>query len=384
MHLDFNTLLWLQLLSTAASAGVLISAVGPSAPVGLREAMLTLVSLAAGYAGLLLRDSVPQPVGILCANPPFWISAAFMHRALSLFGGRRPPRWTFAVVGVGFLLFASVVVLGAPYGLRALLSSALVMVLVGASCWELARDGGLAREPARKITFAFLSLAAAGLLTRVLVLLPRWAEMNRPPTTDLQLALAHVPGLLVAQGFAIGLLLMHQQRVAARANEAATTDALTGCANRRSLEAQVRVELAHAARKGRACALVIGDVDHFKKLNDRLGHSAGDLVLSAVARTLRESVRPGDVVARYGGEEFCVLLREADLPAAAAAADRLCRALRALEIDVNGEAVAVRASFGVAAASAEAHETWESLFRRADAALYRAKEQGRDRVVLDP
>ncbi len=383
MSLDFSTLLWLQLASTLMSMGVLLSAIGPSAPAGLPFATLSTALLAPAYAFLILRDATPT-ASMLVANPLFWSSAVAMHRALSLFGGRtRLARWPLVLLVVATGGFTTLVWLGAPWGLRALVSTVIVAGMLVASCFELVRDGGLSREPARKVALALLGLASVGLLVRVALLVPRWAEENRPQPSDLQLALAHVPGLLVAQGFGMAFLLMHHQRVAAQATRAATTDALTGCANRRALEAQVRVELAHAARTKRSCSLVVVDLDHFKRVNDAHGHSVGDAVLVEAARALRGSVRPGDVVARYGGEEFCVLLREADLRAATVAAERLCHALRGLRFEADGKLVPIRASFGVAASNGGGDAEWEDLFRRADKALYQAKEQGRDRVVAE-
>lgn len=384
MHLDFTTLLTLQVLSSLTSAIVLASAMGPTEPAGLRDAMRSLLCLAGANGFLLLRDVEPQALSILGGNPLYWLSSAFMCRALGAFNGRaRPARWPFALVFAAMLVFGAVVGFAGPYGVRAILSSWSVLVMLCGALYELARDRGLTREPTRKITFTLLAVAATGLLVRGLILLPRWAEPRRPPVTDLQIALAHLPGLLVASGFGLGFLVMHHQRVAAHAAQAAATDALTGCANRRALEAQVRVELAHAARKGRACALVVGDLDHFKTVNDRYGHAAGDAVLVEVARVFRATVRPGDMVARYGGEEFCVLLREAGPEEATVAAERLCQALRGITVHASGASITVRGSFGVAASQKGDPATWESLFRRADTALYRAKAQGRDQVVLD-
>lgn len=384
MRLDFLTLLALQMLAATISGAMLASARTTPQLEGRREATTAMATLALGLGLLSRREAVSPYLGMLGANTLFWLSAALIHRSLGRALGRSAlPRWPFALVGVGAVGFAAIIRRGDGYGLRVLLSSAVLLVLVTASTALLARDGGLRREPARRFLFGLLGVGALGLLVRIVVVLPRWSMAARPPQTDLQVLLAHLPSLLVAQGFGMAFLLLHAQRVAAQALEAATTDALTGCANRRSLEAQVRVELAHAERKGRACALVIADLDHFKQINDAHGHSAGDAVLVEAARVLRASVRPGDVVARYGGEEFCVLLRETDIERASVVAARLCEALRGVRVEFGGARLTVRASFGVAATGEPPGEPWESLFRRADAALYRAKEQGRDRVVAD-
>jgi diguanylate cyclase (GGDEF)-like protein len=382
IKLDFNTLLWLQLISAPLSSAVLLSA--QRALLDLQEAVGAVTCLIPAYAFLLLRDTVPAPLSILGANLCFWVSSVLVLRGMELYVGRpRPSRWPLLLIAVATAALTAMVALGGPYGLRALFSSLVLCIPTCAACIELIREEGLTRDPARKLTVALLGLAATGLFARAVVLLPHWSLAARPPSTDLQIALAHLPGMLVAQGFGLAFLVMHSQRLAARATEAAATDGLTGCANRRALEAQVRIELAHAARQARPTALLVLDLDHFKRLNDAYGHATGDAVLVEAARIFRACVRPGDLVARYGGEEFCVLLREANLDSAQVAAERLCQALRTLHFEVQGVAVPVRASCGVAASETGGAESWESLFRRADAALYRAKLEGRDRVVAD-
>jgi diguanylate cyclase (GGDEF)-like protein len=194
--------------------------------------------------------------------------------------------------------------------------------------------------------------------------------------------LAFVPALLLAQGFGPAFLLMQRERSAALAARLATIDDLTGCLNRRALETRAAIELAHAARTRRPVALAIVDLDHFKDVNDTHGHAAGDALLACAGEVLRSGVRPGDIVARYGGEEFCVLLREADAAKARAAAERLRNALRDASVATNGARLSPVASIGVAAFDPGCGDGWPVLFQRADAALYRAKRGGRDRVRL--
>ncbi len=384
VNLDFSTMLALQVMASLTSATILAASRGPAAPPGILDATVAMVTLASGFAMLLMQPELPLWVGVLGANTMFWLSGVYVLRALGAYVGReRPARWPLALVATGVIVLSAVLLAGGPWGIRALWSSTLVLLLAVGTCVEIARDDGLRREPARRIAFALVAVTALGQAARVVLTLPRWAEPVRPPMTSLGMLLSHVPAMLLAQGFGVSFLLMHHERLAAQATTAATTDVLTGCANRRALEAQALVELAYAERKGRACALVIADVDHFKKVNDLHGHAVGDALLVEVGRVLRASVRPGDLVARYGGEEFCVLLRDADTALATVAAERLCGALRTLPFEANGAVVPVRASFGVAASTGGGPEAWASLLRRADTALYAAKDQGRDRVVTD-
>ncbi|MBS7538109.1 GGDEF domain-containing protein [Ancylobacter lacus] len=164
---------------------------------------------------------------------------------------------------------------------------------------------------------------------------------------------------------------------------AARQDPLTGLPNLRAFrEAVIRPAGAPQATP-EPFAVVFVDVDHFKSINDRFGHGGGDLVLAAVARSLRVPLRPGDMVARIGGEEFAVLLPATGLAAAAAVGERLRAAVAALQVDLGGVRVAVTVSVGVAVAR-HVGESVDAVLRDADVAMYRAKAEGRNRVMSGP
>lgn len=176
--------------------------------------------------------------------------------------------------------------------------------------------------------------------------------------------------------------IAERQKLERRLRELAMTDALTGAANRRAFLATANRELARAARHRRPLALIAIDIDHFKSINDRYGHAAGDVVLCAVAGLCLEQVRAADNFGRLGGEEFAALLPETTHDAAVLTAERLRAAVAALQVPVAGETIAVTASFGVATLQ-PADTDFAALMRRADAALYEAKDRGRNRVVAD-
>jgi len=162
----------------------------------------------------------------------------------------------------------------------------------------------------------------------------------------------------------------------------ATVDKLTEVLNRQALLARLEEELVRAGRYGRQLSIVLVDLDHFKRLNDSFGHIAGDRVLNAVARELRDNVRSVDVVGRYGGEEFMIILPETDPDAAASLAEKLRRLVGSRQVDLGeGTRVAVTLSAGVAGGSG-AHLRLDALVRDADAALYSAKALGRDQVYV--
>lgn len=175
----------------------------------------------------------------------------------------------------------------------------------------------------------------------------------------------------------VGLQMLDTQRLAQSLEHAVNHDSLTGASTRASFKAQV-AQLPSGPK-----AIMVVDIDHFKAVNDHFGHQAGDTALCQFALRLKRNCREDDIIARFGGEEFVVLLHDVELEAARAAAERLCAKLREAPLVLNGQAHRLTASFGVAPL-ADAARLDEAL-AQADAALYRAKNAGRDRVCCaDP
>ncbi len=175
-----------------------------------------------------------------------------------------------------------------------------------------------------------------------------------------------------------GLISRLQARVdelVSRLSETARRDVLTGLLNRRGFEERLDAELARATRAERPLALILGDVDHFKSVNDQLGHPAGDAVLLRLAGILQRVGRRGDTVARFGGEEFVFIVPDANADKAFELAER---ARLAIQRSFAGDPVPLTASFGTVAFPADG-TTAESLLANADRALYAAKDNGRNR-----
>lgn len=160
----------------------------------------------------------------------------------------------------------------------------------------------------------------------------------------------------------------------------AQSDFLTGAMTRRQFISELDRELGRHNRHQRPCAIAAFDIDHFKRINDSLGHGAGDDVLKAVVATCQAGLRNGDILARIGGEEFCLLLPESDENEALEAAERMRGLIEAMEVP-GWPQLRVTASFGLACyqAAFDGHQQW---FNTADRELYRAKEAGRNRVSV--
>jgi diguanylate cyclase (GGDEF)-like protein len=160
----------------------------------------------------------------------------------------------------------------------------------------------------------------------------------------------------------------------------ASTDELTGLFNRRRFFEELEREFQRHRRYGSALSLMMLDIDHFKRINDTLGHQAGDIVLREVAQLLAASVRRTDTVGRYGGEEFASLLPETRRDEAIEVAERFRAIVEARAFQYGEQRVTVTVSIGISIAG-EATDTEGALIRAADDALYRAKSEGRNRVV---
>ncbi len=160
----------------------------------------------------------------------------------------------------------------------------------------------------------------------------------------------------------------------------ASIDPLTGLHNRRWMDEMYDRELARCRRAGKPLSLLLIDADRFKAFNDQHGHLAGDMLLRVLARVIRDTIRPTDLAARYGGEEFTVLLADAGRPEAMAAAERLRSAVERAEVSGGGGRKVPMVTVSIGVAALDGHESVDSLVGAADAALYRAKDQGRNRV----
>jgi diguanylate cyclase (GGDEF)-like protein len=160
----------------------------------------------------------------------------------------------------------------------------------------------------------------------------------------------------------------------------ATTDELTGLANRRHFMELAQTEYRRAQRFQHPLSIALIDIDHFKDINDSFGHSAGDQVLRSMAEVFLKNVREIDVLARLGGDEFVLLLPAANGLQAYEVVERARTALQSQPISVNDASVTIRISAGIASLTQD--ETFDGFMIRADQALYRAKESGRNRIHM--
>ena len=174
------------------------------------------------------------------------------------------------------------------------------------------------------------------------------------------------------------LVVTNEQKL----KQLATTDSLTGLHNRRSLQRLAERELDNHRRNGLPLAVMLCDLDNFKRINDLFGHQAGDQVLMHFSRLLKQQIRRGDLAARWGGEEFLLLLPAAPAQEAALVAERIRNELEAAAVSCGDKDIYVTATIGIS--ELQPGDTLEHLVARADDALYQGKEAGRNRIVLPP
>jgi two-component system cell cycle response regulator len=246
---------------------------------------------------------------------------------------------------------------------------ALGLSALNAGMTRLADPAPAARDESRP--FRFVLLAGAAILAPAALLV----QSIRGRDDD-------VPAAAIACSVLFLLTLGRMAGVAIEQRRLAVTDPLTGLSTRRFMEGRLPAEVSQAGRRGGSVALFIVDVDHFKSVNDRYGHPAGDRALVEIADRLRRAARPGDVVARYGGEEFALLMPGVHPDELETVSQRLRRGVGDEPIPLDGDtSIPITVSIGTAGFPAHS-DSHTDLVAVADRALYTAKVEGRDRVVI--
>lgn len=345
----------------------------------------TIAAVANGVALSLLplNELLPMHAHVLTANVLVVHGLISMRRGLQGFLRLRHTDLSHAALGLGIIVFNLGICL--PLGwVRA--GEALSLGAIALLLWRTAAENhrplmqefgiGLARSHTTLLGVAGAVFATSGITVGTPPLKEAWSHLSADWSMFLLLFL-HLT-LSIMMSFLAGYMVV--MRLVRKLQHLSHHDSLTGLLNRRAIEYLLARESQRLQRFGEHFSLLIIDIDHFKRINDRLGHAAGDAVLCAVAQTLQAHAREVDRVARFGGEEFCALLPHTLHDGALLAAERLREAINQICIPWNDEVITVTISLGVATADQPA-ESLEELLRRADQALYRAKAEGRNRVV---
>ncbi|WP_353979918.1 GGDEF domain-containing protein [Salinicola endophyticus] len=310
----------------------------------------------------------------------FMLSLVCSWSGVRLFYRRRiDPRLLGAMLTLPLLLFAVLDLCQVALNYRRLVIALVCTLPACLTVFEIVRPASARLFSPIVVALAFTAYAVALVGTAVALALdltlPTLEAVNYP-----SFAVDRVASILVYFGY----IAMAGERANRALRQQAETDQLTGLANRHG--AQRALDRLEAARttgaEGTRSAVLLADIDHFKRINDTYGHEVGDSVIVTVAARLRGAIRDGDVAVRWGGEEFLVLLPGTDIAAAQAIAERLRDAVICTPLHAAGHDIPVTLSIGIAEASPEG-ETLSATIVSADRALYRAKRKGRDRICVD-
>jgi diguanylate cyclase (GGDEF)-like protein len=332
----------------------------------------------AGFVLLSLRDTLSPFLSILVANTFVALGMAAYVVALRLFfrlpSGRGP---LLALVGVAMVasLFWGLV---HPDLTRRLIAVSVVLALVlGTSASIIYREG---RGAVRHVAGLGFAGAAAIMAYRAVILLFDPGQVSNVfQLTHVQVLTYAVGSVLPVIG-TVGFLLLCAERSQHELERAARVDYLTGCYNRRAIEELATRNIASARRHGVPLSVLVLDIDHFKHINDELGHAIGDLALVESVARIRTTLRAEDVLGRLGGEEFIVLMPCSDGASAVQAGERIRQSFSAQPLRLDGHERKVTLSIGVATLAPMDRE-FSQLLRRADRAMYAAKNAGRDLVM---
>lgn len=322
-----------------------------------------------GNAGFFLVSTAAQLTQV------FLTLGAYRHRSAL------PPRWTvMALAGAACLAATAVNLFMLPHdGIRFAL---LPLFAAGgiALCVDAIRRGSGPATTAEKATMIMFALFALFELALAAAALERGPVGTRENiATYRAMLLLGLPSFYIGAGlFSVFLLAAD---LAERMRLLAASDPLTGILNRRGFEEAADRAIAIARRHGQPLSLAVADLDHFKSINDRFGHAAGDYVLRRFAALVQGAIRRGDLFARLGGEEFAILLVNTPGRPALEVIDRLREQVAAMVIDLD-PSFAITSSFGVTEWIA-ADARLDPMLIRADRALYRSKIGGRNLVTLD-
>ncbi|MGA3009751.1 MAG: GGDEF domain-containing protein [Terracidiphilus sp.] len=341
--------------------------------------------LIVGLAKLILQGlegKVPTVFSDMPANELYLISFMLQLMGLRWFVVRKPmrSRWPWIAIGLVLVVYTIMFFLRIPYSGNVI--NIPFVAVCGASAWILFKHGrrpftAVSRVSAVILCGAMCVAAYRAALTNLIYHRP-WETFHAQTDPRWMYSLAAMAFL--ATFMVMCYLWFLVTELGRELAVLARTDPLTGALNRRAMEEAALRETARSIRYGHPLCMVMIDMDNFKHLNDTRGHTAGDCALQEFVRQVKAMLRRPDLFARTGGDEFTILLPDTAESAGILTAERVRQAIEALEIPLRNESIKFTVSVGVAQFD-PAHGGWEGMIRRADAAMYEAKEHGRNSVA---
>lgn len=343
------------------------------------------VAFCSGFLGaLLLVIPVPRVLSVLGSDVCVVLGFALLHTAVMDLMTQRPRLEWAHLASLAVLIVADILRLRGlvPADVRVSTVSVLVAVQCAQSAYTLWRTARPAERTPASFCVTVLSVFAAYNLSRAAV-----AALGYADRSTLWHAYVETGGyalyIAVALGLAFGFFWMSTAQLSVQLEHIAGTDPLTRLYNRRTFLKACEKEIAIAQEKARPFSVLMVDLDHFKKINDRFGHGAGDEALIAAVEAMQNATRGSDVLARWGGEEFAALLPNATLEAAMIVAERIRQNVERVRLQVraDGAETVLRMTASVGAATFSSNDTIQSVMARSDRGLYVAKNSGRNQAV---
>jgi diguanylate cyclase (GGDEF)-like protein len=384
MNLDPRTLLFSLILTYGLSVLSMFFAASSQAGSRTRDGMgkwtAALFLLAMAWVLIAARGKIPDIFSVIIPNGFMAAAYALMLAAIHEFQRRRAPRWQYLVPVALTLLMVTVLLADIRarfigdffiYGFQ--------MVLIARALLSERKNSA---GRAWRLLLGGVAMIMLVLVSRAYVALTGHVEFAQPQNT---LALhpvqviAYIAIMATAVLGSIGFVLMVKERSDSEVMHLAMTDSLTQIPNRRAL--MKSAEQALARRSGLPVSILMIDLDHFKPINDTYGHQTGDEVLCQVVGRLNGRLRQHDVLGRYGGEEFCVVAPDSDAKGVLALAESLRERIAATPFATSHGEISASVSIGITTCEANAMCKLDEILAQADAALYTAKQAGRNRVV---
>jgi diguanylate cyclase (GGDEF)-like protein len=337
--------------------------------------------LGAGGIILLAFGGLQHPFLPMLAQPIFVLAAFLALSSVLAFEKRDRPLPLLLAAGCCFAALVTLTVTGNNADLVRILQLAIASTLFVMSAWLLWRGNHerlAARLPLAAVLLLHGLMNSVGLAEAVL----RESLPSGMPSFSQWYGLIHIESMVYFMGTALFMVVLLKERSEARHKTASLTDPLTGLSNRRAFFYLCDRMLERCHRTGAPCTVLVVDLDRFKAVNDTFGHAVGDCVLQVFAAVAHQELRSFDIIGRLGGEEFAVLLPRTHSREGAEIARRLKEAFSTAARTVGDHEVSGTLSIGVAVVLGGETTIGEAL-ERADAALYRAKLNGRDRVEVD-
>jgi diguanylate cyclase (GGDEF)-like protein len=341
-----------------------------------------------GFLSISLRNIIPDIFSIVLAGLFILSAALFFWEGTRRFRGKEVRKTFIVLLIAGYALFQSYFTfVHNDISVRIVTYSLLAAVIYGAIALELFRNVPHALRFSSWFTGSLFALYGIFMVFRGVLteLLPPLHDLFEPNTLQ---AMTFLLAIFFGIAWTFGFVMLNSERLEADLRNAqdklqkiATTDFLTGIANIRFFSEAGEREVQRARRYKRSLALLMIDLDHFKKVNDKYGHAIGDKILVAFADICKKSLRKVDIFGRLGGEEFAILLPETDVNGGRKFAERLRAIIEKSRIKVKHKAFHITVSIGVTELLPDDKQL-ESALKRADDTMYEAKSKGRNQVVI--